>query len=101
VWNGRTGRWHECEDGSIILVSSLTRYEERSQVFKCVSKYEHFVDGMLSQTELNVYAVRFYHPMEFESMLSKAGFENIRIISAQESGLEGTDSSIFECFRLN
>ena len=92
------GGWHECDDGSVILHQVISRYEDDDQVFKCVSRYELFREGALLDTQMSMYAVRFYHNDEFEQMLAAAGFVDIEAVKLEE-GAKADYGATFACRR--
>jgi ubiquinone/menaquinone biosynthesis C-methylase UbiE len=93
------GRWVERPDGSKILLSWLSLYDEKEQICRAINRYELFKAETLLETEFEEFTLRFYEPAEFRGLLETAGFENIRLLKPYQSGEpDGGDPSIvFEC----
>mgnify|MGYP001319878965 CR=1 FL=1 len=80
----------------MILRQVISKYEDDDRVFKCVSRYELFREGVLEDTQMNFYAVRFYENAEFEEMLREVGFVEIEAIRLQE-GNQADYGATFIC----
>lgn len=95
------GRWVERPDGSKILLSWLSLYDEKEQICRAINRYELFNAETLLETEFEEFTLRFYEPEEFRSLLETAGFENIRVLKPyQPREPNWSDPSIvFDCHK--
>jgi SAM-dependent methyltransferase len=73
------GRWVKKADGSLIVLSTLLHYDEKTQIETTLCKYEHVQKNQIIQTEVEEYCLKLYKHREIETQLAKAGFSDIKI----------------------
>ncbi|SEM12290.1 Methyltransferase domain-containing protein [Mesobacillus persicus] len=77
-----TTRTWECENGNLItLQSSVIQVDYLNQYTVSHGRYEKWRNGVLIQTELEPFPLRWYGIEEFRMILKEVGFEDI-VISA-------------------
>ena len=89
-------------DGRKIVISSMN-LSLINAIGQSICRYELIENNQIVKTEVEIYELQFYDVDEMESLLTEAGFSNIRIIQAFEHGktLDGSDGEIvYECSKL-
>jgi hypothetical protein len=62
------------------------------------NKYERYIDGKLTSTEVFDYNERFYDQAEFEEMLRRAGFADIQATKGYAGGEpQAHDIIVYSC----
>ncbi len=84
-------RWWDREDGAKIVMRWANRYDPASQVVKGIGVYELFVDGRLTETELNDWVCRYWQPPEIIAALADAGLVDIAVHKAFTTDPPRTD----------
>ena len=72
-------------DGRTIFTTIIWGDREDGRVIRCWNKYEVYIEGKLTETEIFDYNERFYEPAEFEAMLQSVGFVDIKTMPAWEN----------------
>ena len=89
-------------DGRKIVISSMN-LPLINNIGQSICRYELIENNQIVKTEVETYELQFYEADEMESLLTEAGFSNIRIIKAFEHG-KTPDSSddviVYECSKL-
>jgi len=93
------GRWVERSDGTKILISWLSHYNDARRISHSIHRYELIKDGQLLKTEYEDFDLRLYDPEEFRTLLEAAGFKEIQTFKAHQFRApdETDESIIFEC----
>lgn len=65
-------------DGSAIAINTLTSYNQETQIFRSLCRYESIVDGKIVATETENYEQYLYHFDQMDQMLKTAGFTQIK-----------------------
>ena len=86
-------------DGARILLSSLDRACEDPRVSHGIGRYELIKDGELLEIEFEDFILRRYEPDELISLLSSAGFVDIRAFGwyQKQPPADGDSAVIMEC----
>jgi hypothetical protein len=97
-WNGR---WVEKTDGSKILLSWISIYNERNKRCENIDCYEHFKRNKLIETEFEELNIKLYEPMEIIHLLEATRFIGIKMLKVYKFKIPGkTDNRIvIECHR--
>ena len=74
VWRGK---WVNKPDGSKIILNVLSQFDSTSRVETGLFRYELWEKNAISRTEVEIYHVRHYDPMEIEEILKKHGLNII------------------------
>ena len=69
---------HTRADGSNIALNTYGSYDEKSQLFSSICRYESWVDGVMVATETEDFQQYLYEFDEFEQLLMATGFKNIQ-----------------------
>ena len=69
---------HTRADGSKIALNTYGSYDEKSQLFSSICRYESVVDGVVVATETENFVQYLYEFDEFEQLLVATGFKNIQ-----------------------
>lgn len=97
------GRWINQPDGSKIVLSILSQFDEFSQVNKGLFRYELWENNTISQTEVEDYQVRHYEPLEIEQLLNQHGLKVIGKWQAEpHAQIEARDTDeviLYECIK--
>ena len=72
-------------DGRKIVISSMN-LSLINAIGQSICRYELIENNQIVKTEVETYELRLYEADEMESLLTEAGFSNIRIIKAFEHG---------------
>ena len=101
-----TNRWwgsmQTIPDGRKIVISSMN-LPLINNIGQSICRYELIENNQIVKTEVETYELQFYEADEMESLLTEAGFSNIRIIKAFEHGKmpdESDDVIVYECSKL-
>ena len=86
VWGGR---WWERSDGALIVLRTISAGVEDG-VESALGIYELFVNGVLTETEVDQWVRRFWSVSEIEKAVTDAGLEVERMTRAFES-VEASD----------
>ncbi len=85
-------------DGSTIVTTSIWSQRENGRVLHNVTKYDHFVDATLVETELFDYNERWYRQPECEALVRAAGFIDIHITKAYDDSMPTAhDTFVLAC----
>ena len=85
-------------DGSTVWITSLWSERDGGLVIRNLTKYEVYVNGELTTTELFDYNERFYDIVEFEEMLRNTGFMDIQTTKAYgDTEPSEHDIVVFSC----
>ena len=85
-------------DGSTVWITSLWSERDGGRVIRNLTKYEVYMNGELTTTELFDYNERFYDTVEFEKMLLTAGFMDIQTTKAYgDTEPSEHDIVVFSC----
>ena len=85
-------------DGSTVWMTSLWSERDGGRVIRNLTRYEVYVNGELTTTELFDYNERFYDIVEFEEMLRTAGFMDIQTTKAYgDTEPSEHDIVVFSC----
>jgi SAM-dependent methyltransferase len=87
------GRWWERPDGALIVMRTVGA-GIRDGVESALGIYELFVDGVLTETEVNSWVRRFWTMSEIETALAAADFEIQRMTRAFESTPASDDDPV-------
>ena len=89
-------------DGSLLALSFVTSYNEKTQIFQSFSHYESIVNNCIQEREEELFEQYLYRFNEFEAMLYDVGFVEIKKFPAfnctQKAG-EDTPIIIYECLK--
>ena len=101
-----TNRWwssmQTIPDGRKIVISSMN-LPLINNIGQSICRYELIENNQIVKTEVETYELQFYEADEMESLLTEAGFSNIRTIKAFEHGKmpdESDDVIVYECSKL-
>jgi len=98
VWRGR---WVNKPDGSKIVLNVLSQFNPTSRVETGLFRYELWEQNTISQTEVEVYHVRCYEPVEIEHLLKQHGLKVLDKWQAEpHTGLKANDKDaviLYEC----
>jgi len=101
-----TNRWwssmQTIPDGRKIVISSMN-LPLVNNIGQSVCRYELVENNQIVKTEVETYELQFYKVDEIESLLTEAGFSNIRTIKAFEHGKmpdASDDVIVYECSKL-
>ena len=89
-------------DGRKIVISSMN-LPLVNNIGQSVCRYELVENNQIVKTEVETYELQFYKVDEIESLLTEAGFSNIRTIKAFEHGKmpdASDDVIVYECSKL-
>lgn len=94
-----SGRWVKKQDGSLILLSTLPHYDEKTQIETTICKYELVYKNQIVQTEVEEFGLKLYRPGQIEEILTDNGFTDIRRYKLYEPVEASLDDSsvIIEC----
>lgn len=67
--------WLKKPDNSLIVLSSVSRFDKSSKVQISLNKYELWKEGNIIKTELEEFRLRLYSKKEIISLLSNVGFK--------------------------
>lgn len=91
---------HTRVDGSKIALSTLTSYDNTSQIFQSLCRYESMVNGHIEETEEEDFRQYLYRFDELDELLKRAGFKDIKKYPAYDCTQapdENTSIIIYEC----
>jgi len=100
VWKGR---WVNRPDGSKIVMHVLSRFDPVSRVDDGLFRYELWETNGISKTEVEDYRVRYYEPVEIESLLHRHGLKvSAKWQAEPHTMIEASDADpviLFECVK--
>lgn len=96
IWNGT---FVTKSDGSKIVISSLPRFDEVTKVQTSMNKYELWEQDSITQTELEIFKLRFYELNEMDHILNQYGLEvnNKLVPYTQHPPDSDTETILYEC----
>lgn len=98
VWKGD---WVQRDDGSKIVLSTLSRFDELSRIETVLCRYELWEENAISCIEVEDFCLRRYVPSEIEQLLAQHGLQVIGKWQTEISfGKEISDNSsaiLYEC----
>jgi len=98
VWKGS---WVSKPNGSLIVLNTLSKFDETSQIKTILCRYELWERNAISLVEVENFQLRLYEPSEIESLLYQSGFKVLAKWQAEPHKKEkvGVDASVivYEC----
>ncbi len=64
------GRWVNREDGSKIVINTLSCFNELSRIETILCRYEAWEKNHITQTEVEDFRLKLYEPLEIEQLLA-------------------------------
>jgi len=88
-------------DGALIVLSSLGQYAASERISYSLHRYELVIDGRVVETEMEEFNLRAYEAQEFQVLLERAGFVDVKVLKAFEQRAPDPDDEglVFECRR--
>ncbi len=71
------GKWVNREDGSKIVLNTLSCFDKLSRIETILCRYELWEKNHITQTEVEDFRLRLYEPSEIEQLLAQ---ENLKIV---------------------
>ncbi len=100
VWRGR---WVNKPDGSKIVLNVLSQFDQASRVETGFFRYELWEKNSISRTEVEVYHVRYYEPIEIGQYLERHGLSIIGKWQAEPHvRIQASDAAaviLYECIK--
>jgi SAM-dependent methyltransferase len=100
VWRGR---WVNKPDGSKIVLNVLSKFDPTSRVETGLFRYELWGKNAISRTEVEVYHVRYYEPVEIERYLKQHGLSIVDKWQAEPHvKIQASDTAaiiLYECIK--
>jgi len=95
------GRWLKRADGALIVLSWLGQYAASQRISYSLHRYELVIDGRIVETEMEEFNLRAYEAQEFQVLLERAGFVDVKVLKAFEQRAPDPDDEglVFECRR--
>jgi len=97
------GKWVNREDGSKIVLNTLSCFDKLSRIETVLCRYELWQKNHIVQTEVEDFRLRLYEPTEIEQLLAQ---ENLKIIGRWQAEpyirTEANSASpviLYECMR--
>src|SRR5262249_6983981 len=97
------GRWVNKEDGSKIVINTLSSFDELSRVETVLCRYELWEKNYITQTEVEDFRLRLYEPLEIEQLLAQ---ENLKVVGKWQAEpyirVEANDTNsviLYECIK--
>lgn len=97
------GGWVNREDGSKIVINTLSSFDELSRIKTILCCYEAWEKNYITQTEVEDFRLKLYEPWEIEQLLAQ---ENLKIIEKWQAEpyikVEASDGSpviLYECIK--
>lgn len=87
------GKWIDKNDGSTLVLNTLTRFDEKSRIQHSLCRYELWENNQITRTEVEDFRVRLYAPEEMEQILNHNGFK----VNDQKASEKNAETVIFEC----
>lgn len=98
VWKGN---WVNKQDGSQIVINTLSRFDATLRVETSLCRYELWEKNAISLTEVEDFRVRLYEPEEIELLLNQHGFRILGRWQAEpHAKIEASSNSsviLYEC----
>lgn len=93
------GRWIERPDGARLIISWLSQYSSVQGISRSIHRYELIKDGQLVSSEYEDFELKFYEPQQFQNLLERAGFSEIRVHKAFAHAPpdDSDEGLVFEC----
>lgn len=93
------GRWIERPEGGKLIISWLSQYSSVQGISRSIHRYELVKDGQLVMNEYEDFELKFYEPRQFQQLLERAGFSEVRELEAfGEAPPDDSDEGlVFEC----
>ncbi len=100
VWRGR---WIDRPDGSKIVLNVMSQFDPESKVETGLFRYELWEKNAISRTEVEVYHVRHYEPVEIEQYLKQHGLSIVGKWQAEPHvKMQASDAAaviLYECIK--
>ena len=100
------GRWVTRPDGAKIVLSWLSQYVAPTGISSSLHRYELLKEGRLLAQEFEDLELKLYELSEFRALLTRAGFDQIRVLTPyslepidEHSSADAEDGVIFVCSR--
>lgn len=97
------GRWVNREDGSKIVINTLSFFDELSRFETILCRYELWEKNHITRTEVEDFRLKLYEVSEIERLLAQANFKVIGKWQAEPYvKVEATDASpviLYECIK--
>ena len=97
------GRWVNREDGSKIVINTLSCFDEYSRIETILCRYEAWEKNHITQTEVEDFRLKLYEPSEIEQLLTQ---ENLKVINKWQAEpyikVEATATTpviLYECIK--
>jgi len=94
-------RFVELQEGSRIIMHSFGELDAAGRLYQGRNRYDLIQADQILETEWEDFNLRYYLPEDFSSLLTKAGFTNIRHHSAYNPAqpVDQSESLVFICTR--
>jgi hypothetical protein len=69
------GRWVSREDGSKIVINTLSCFDELSRIETILCRYELWEKNRITQTDVEDFRLKLYEPLEIEYLLAQANLK--------------------------
>lgn len=93
---------HTRADGSAIAINTLASYDEATQIFRSMCRYESIVQGHVVATETEDYQQYLYRFTQIDELLESVGFAEIKKYRDYEKNPvvdQSTHTIIYECIK--
>lgn len=93
---------HTRSDGSKIVLSFITTYQPEIQLFTSRAHYESIVDGIVQETQDELFEQYLYCFDELDILLQEVGFTNIKKFAAFDRTkivYQATPIIVYECVK--
>lgn len=69
---------HTRADGSLVAINTFTSYDQATQIFRSICRYESIVQGVITATETEDFLQYLYRFTEMDELLANAGFTIVK-----------------------
>lgn len=101
--NSWKGRWVNREDGSKIVINTLSNFDAPSRIETTLCRYELWEKNHIIQIEVEDFKLKLYEPQEVEKLLTKEGLKVVGKWQAEPYiKEEATDTNpvvLYECIK--
>lgn len=100
IWKGK---WIDREDGSKIVLNTLTHFNSSTRIETVLCRYELWKNNDITQTEVEDFRLKLYEPSEIEKLLDQQG---LRIVDKWQAEpyvkikpIDSTAVILYECIK--
>ncbi len=86
------------KDGSLIVLNYNAQFNQDTGIETLLCRYEHWKNNQITQTEVEEFNLRLYHPQQFQEILEKHRFKVTKCLhSYSKNGNEKASTFLYEC----